>query len=126
MGQTFEGGVAIVAGGSGGIGSVICEKLAGAGTHVALTYRSRPEAAEKVVDAIRAKGREAFAQAVDHSDPDAMKAFVDAAAKKLGRVHSVVYAAGPHLPLNFVNRSEERRVGNACVSTFRSRLSPFP
>src|SRR3546814_17057107 len=60
MGQTFEGGVAIVAGGSGGIGSVICEKLAGAGTHVALTYRSRPEAAEKVVDAIRANGREAF------------------------------------------------------------------
>src|SRR3546814_13582037 len=32
-----------------------------------------------------------------------MKAFVDAAAKKLGRVHSVVYAAGPYLPLKFVN-----------------------
>src|SRR3546814_8337203 len=91
------------------------------------TYRSRPEAAEKVVDAIRAKGREAFAQAVDHSDPDAMKAFVDAAAKKLGRVHSVVYAAGPHLPLKFVNSitpAEWKSVFDADVNgAFKDRKS---
>jgi NAD(P)-dependent dehydrogenase (short-subunit alcohol dehydrogenase family) len=40
---------------------------------------------------------------VDHADSAAMKAFVDAAAARFGRVHSVVYAAGPHLPLKFVN-----------------------
>jgi NAD(P)-dependent dehydrogenase (short-subunit alcohol dehydrogenase family) len=102
-GQDFDGGVAIVAGGSGGIGSAICATLAGAGSHVAFTWRSRQDAADAVVAAVAAAGREALAMQVDHTDPDAMKAFVDAAAARFGRVHSVVYAAGPHIPMKFLN-----------------------
>lgn len=103
MAQEFDGGVAIVAGGSGGIGSAICAALAGAGSHVALTYRSRKDAADAVVTAVEACGREALAMQVDHADADAMKVFVDTAADRFGRVHSVVYAAGPHIPMKFVN-----------------------
>lgn len=103
MVRDFDGGVAIVAGGSGGIGSAICAALAQAGANVALTYRSRKEAADAVVAGVVASGREALAMPVDHADPDAMKAFVDAAAERFGRVHSVVYAAGPHIPLKFLS-----------------------
>lgn len=103
MEKMFTDGVAIVAGGSGGIGSVICEALAAAGANVALTYRSRKDAADAVVKGIESAGCEALAMSVDHADPEAMKAFVDAAAERFGRVHSVVYAAGPHLPMKFLN-----------------------
>lgn len=103
MDKVFTNGVAIVAGGSGGIGSAICEALAAAGAHVALTYRSRKDAADAVVERVEAAGREALAMSVDHTDPEAMKAFVDAAAERFGRVHSVVYAAGPHIPMKFLS-----------------------
>lgn len=115
----FDGGVAIVAGGSGGIGSAICAALAEAGANVALTYRSRKEAAEAVVASVEASGREAFAMQIDHTDPDAMKTFVDAAAGRFGRVHSVVYAAGPHIPLKFLSAiapDEWKRVFDADVN----------
>lgn len=78
MEKAFTSGVAIVAGGSGGIGSAICAALAAAGANVALTYRSRKDAADAVVGTVEAAGREALAMSVDHADPDAMKAFVDA------------------------------------------------
>jgi NAD(P)-dependent dehydrogenase (short-subunit alcohol dehydrogenase family) len=103
MGQDFDGGVAIVAGGSGGIGSAICAALAASGTNVAFTWRSRKTAADSVVTAVEAHGRDALAVQVDHTDPEAMKAFVDEAAGRFGRVHSVVYAAGPHIPMKFLN-----------------------
>ena len=103
MSKEFETGVAIVAGGSGGIGATICQVLAENGSHVALTYRSNAKAANEAAEAVRALGREAIAVSVDHADSAAMKAFVDDAAAKFGRIHSVVYAAGPHLPLKFVS-----------------------
>lgn len=103
MVEEFGDGFAIVAGGSGGIGSSICEHLAKAGANVAFTYRSRPEAADRVIERIEAAGRKGFACAVDHTDSEAVKTFVDAAAERFGRLHSVVYAAGPHLPMKFLN-----------------------
>lgn len=103
MESAFAGGVAIVAGGSGGIGSAICSALAAAGSDVAFTYRSRQVAADEVIRQIEAQGRQAFAMQVDHADPGSMKAFVDAAAARFGRVHSAVYAAGPHIPMKFIS-----------------------
>ena len=68
MAQDFDGGVAIVAGGSGGIGSAICAGLARAGSNVALTYRSRKESADRVVAEVEAAGKQALAMPVDHTD----------------------------------------------------------
>lgn len=103
MEMTFKDGVAIVAGGSGGIGSAICSALAASGANIAFTYRSRKDAADSVLQLIEANGQQGLAMAVDHTDPEAMKAFVDTAAERFGRVHSVVYAAGPHIPMKFLN-----------------------
>jgi NAD(P)-dependent dehydrogenase (short-subunit alcohol dehydrogenase family) len=99
----FQEGVAIVAGGSGGIGGAICADLAASGANVALTYRSNQKAGEAVAQLIRDQGREAIAAPVDLQDPKAVQAFVDAAVERHGRLHSVVYAAGPPITMNYIN-----------------------
>lgn len=103
MDRQFPSGVAIVAGGSGAIGGSICAALARAGADIAVTYRSRKASADAVVELAKAAGVNALAGSVDHTDPEAMKEFVDAAADRFGRVHSVVYAAGPHIPMKFLS-----------------------
>ena len=81
MGQDFDGGVAIVAGGSGGIGSAICAALAASGTNVAFTWRTRKTSADSVVTAVEAHGRECAGRCRSITPmPEAMKAFVDEAA----------------------------------------------
>ncbi len=67
--------VALVTGGSRGIGRACAERLARDGFEVYLTYVSRPEEAEKVVAAITAAGGEAKAFRLDASSREAMTAF---------------------------------------------------
>lgn len=55
----FKEGVALVAGGSGGIGREICKALAKAGSNVLLTYRSNEAAALEVAAQIRQLGQRA-------------------------------------------------------------------
>lgn len=117
--KDFDEGVAIIAGGSGGIGAEICRTLARGGSNIAFTYRSRTEAAAAVAAAVEAEGREAMTAQTDHTDADAMKRFVDAAVERFGRVHSVVYAAGPHLALRLLSDTtpdEWRQVFDADVN----------
>ena len=67
--------VALVTGGSRGIGRTVAEKLAGDGFEVYLTYVSRPEAADEVVAAIEANGGKAKAFKLDSGDRDAVTDF---------------------------------------------------
>jgi len=67
--------VALVTGGSRGIGRCVAERLAADGFEVFLTYVSRPEEAEKVVAGIEAKGGKARAFRLDSGDRDAVAAF---------------------------------------------------
>ena len=115
----FAKGVAIVAGGSGGIGAAICTTLAAMGSDIALTYRSRTANAEKVVRDVEALGRKAYCAKVDLEDAAAIKAFADDVAAKFGRIHSVVYAAGPALEFLYINEispAEWARVINGDVN----------
>jgi 3-oxoacyl-[acyl-carrier protein] reductase len=67
--------VALVTGGSRGIGRAVAEQLAADGFEVYLTYVSRPEEADKVVASIREKGGRARAFKLDSGDRDAIAAF---------------------------------------------------
>ena len=100
---TRDRGLAIVAGGSGGIGSAICRALAADGHDIALTYRSNAEAAAQVVADCEALGVSARADAVDLTDPAALKAHVDMLASG-GRLRSAVYAAGPKLSFGWTSQ----------------------
>jgi 2-hydroxycyclohexanecarboxyl-CoA dehydrogenase len=90
----LAGKVVFVAGGSGGIGGPLATALGDAGADVAITYRSRPERAQRVVADIEATGRRAIAYELDVCDPDAVKRTVAEAATALGPIDILLTAIG--------------------------------
>ncbi|KKC06739.1 SDR family NAD(P)-dependent oxidoreductase [Mycobacterium nebraskense] len=88
---------ALVAGGSGGIGSAICRALARDGFDVALTYRRDAEAAERTAEAVRNVGAKAWVHQVDLTDADAAAALV----RGVPGLDTVIYAAGPSIPMDY-------------------------
>ncbi len=63
-GYEFSQGVAVVVGGSGGVGRSICESLARQGCDVVVTYRSNQDRANGVVAQLEALGRRAWTAAL--------------------------------------------------------------
>ena len=119
MDANFEQGVAIVVGGSGGIGRAICVALAQAGSDVVLTYNSNRDKAEQVATEIRALGRKAEIAPLTLEDAAATASFVSDVAERSGKIHSVVYAAGPSLHMTLISAlppAEWARVINADVN----------
>lgn len=90
----LEGKVAIVTGGSRGIGRAIAEDLAKNGAKVVVNYNSNADAANEVVAAIEAMGSEAIAVQADVSDFDQAQALVKATTEKFGQVDILVNNAG--------------------------------
>ncbi|MFE1593517.1 SDR family oxidoreductase [Nocardia sp. NPDC058705] len=86
--------VAIVTGGSRGIGRAVAEKLAADGLAVALTYAGNTAAADATVAAITAAGGTAIAVKADVADENEMAALFDRAEAEFGGVDVVVNCAG--------------------------------
>ncbi|MFG3144337.1 SDR family oxidoreductase [Streptomyces sp. NPDC048243] len=86
--------VAIVTGGSGGIGSAVAQALAADGMSVVVHYSGRAERADEVVTSIRKSGGEAVAVSGDVADETAMAALYDTAEERFGGVDVVVNTAG--------------------------------
>ena len=94
MGKTLAGKVALVTGGSRGLGAAIAKRLAHDGAAVALTYTSSPQKADEVVLAIEAAGGKALALAADSADVEAVKHAVAETVNILGRLDILVNNAG--------------------------------
>ncbi|MGW4870689.1 3-oxoacyl-ACP reductase family protein [Streptomyces chartreusis] len=91
---TLHGKVALVTGGSRGIGAATALRLAREGADVALTYVHGKEAAQEVVRAVEALGRRAVALRADAGDADEAQGAVDRAAEALGGLDVLVNNAG--------------------------------
>ncbi|MGW6790106.1 SDR family oxidoreductase [Streptomyces chartreusis] len=91
---TLHGKVALVSGGSRGIGAATALRLAREGADVALTYVHGKEAAEEVVRAVEALGRRAVALRADAGAADEAQGAVDRAAEALGGLDVLVNNAG--------------------------------
>ncbi|MEV6113827.1 3-oxoacyl-[acyl-carrier-protein] reductase [Streptomyces sp. NPDC052109] len=86
--------VAVVSGGSRGIGRAVVTQLAADGYDVAFCYHSRPDAAEEVAAAARDRGARVLALRADVADGAAVREFVTAAEDGLGAIELVVTSAG--------------------------------
>ena len=86
--------VAVVTGGSGGIGRVAAERLAADGLAVVVSYAGNPARAEEAVRAIEQAGGAAIAVKADVADEAEVAALFDAAEERFGGVDVVVHAAG--------------------------------
>jgi 3-oxoacyl-[acyl-carrier protein] reductase len=90
----LEGRVALVTGGSRGIGAAIAARLAAEGASVAIGFAGREEAASEVVSAIERAGGCAVALQGDISDPEASAALVERTVSEHGRLDVLVNNAG--------------------------------
>ncbi len=107
----LEGNVALVTGGSRGIGAAVALRLAEEGADVVLTYESDAGAAARVVKRIEAAGRRALAVRADSARPEALTAAVDEAVARFGRLDVLVNNAGVFLvgPLDALGADDVER-----------------
>lgn len=94
MNHTFKGKVALVTGGSRGIGAAIAKRLAKDNATVAISYTSSPDKAEAVVAEIRRQGAQAAAFKADQADIHQVEEMVKAVVKQFGRLDILVNNAG--------------------------------
>lgn len=90
MSNILKGKVALVTGGSRGLGAAVAEALADQGADVAISYVASAEKAEAVVEKLKAKGVRALAIRSDQADTAAAKPLVDKVAAHFGRLDILV------------------------------------
>src|SRR6185503_11736892 len=90
MSEALAGKIALVTGGSRGIGRAIALKLSSAGCDVALVYHNSHEQAEAVCSAVRTRGRRALAIQADVSDPESLAEAFTAFRREFDRMDIVV------------------------------------
>jgi 3-oxoacyl-[acyl-carrier protein] reductase len=90
----LKGRIALVTGGSRGIGRAVALALAKAGADVAVNYRTREREAAEIVDAIRAEGRRVVAVAADVAKRHSVEAMMSEVRAQLGSVDVLVNNAG--------------------------------
>ena len=94
MAGELEGKVALVTGGSRGIGAACARALAARGASVALTYSASAEAASKIASELGSGSRRAIAISADASDAKAMGSLIGRVVDEFGRLDILVNNAG--------------------------------
>src|ERR1700730_7229706 len=101
MSNKLEGKIALVTGGSRGIGAAIAKRLAADGAKVAITYTKGAGACASVVKEIERAGRKAIAIQADATDAKAVEAAVEKTVAAFGRLDILVNSAGTAIPKRF-------------------------
>jgi len=101
MSKKLEGKIALITGGSRGIGAAIAKRVAADGANVAITYTKDADAAASVVKEIERAGRKAIAIQADAADAGAVEAAVEKTVATFGGLDILVNNAGTATPKKF-------------------------
>jgi 3-oxoacyl-[acyl-carrier protein] reductase len=101
MSKKLEGKIALITGGSRGIGAAIAKRLAADGASVAITFAKDANAASAVVKAIELDGGKAVAIQADAADAEAVKGAVERTVATFGQLDVLVNNAGTAIPKPF-------------------------
>lgn len=105
--QKLAGKIALVTGGSRGIGAAIAKRLAAEGADLAITYTKGADAAAAVVQEIEGAGRKAIAIQADAADARAVQSAVEKTVATFGRLDVLVNNAGTAIPKAFEETTVE-------------------
>ena len=94
-GSQFPEGATLIFGATGGIGAAVAGEFAAAGSDVAIAWRSKQAEAEALAERIEASGRKASLHQCDVTDEAALAATIAGAVAAHGRIHTMLWGAGP-------------------------------
>jgi 3-oxoacyl-[acyl-carrier protein] reductase len=92
--SNLTGKVALIVGGTRGIGAAISRRMAADGASVAMIHRNRSDEADRLATELRAAGADTLTIAADVSDADALGEAIDAVVAHFGRIDILVNNAG--------------------------------
>lgn len=126
----FPEGVAVVIGGSGGVGRAICSLLAASGCDVALTYRSNAQVADAVLADIRAAGRDGATFELDLSNRSQVDGVFEAVSRRWSRIHTVIFASGADISMVYLSQTDpdewDRTISSDLTGFFNVARASLP
>ncbi|WP_330181707.1 SDR family oxidoreductase [Nocardia sp. NBC_01503] len=97
-------GAALVLGASGGLGLATARMLIERGSHVGLTYFRSAGKLDPLLTLAKERGRRALSWRLDLTDAERAAEVMAQTAAEFGGIHTLVYAAGPHIPMRHLSR----------------------
>lgn len=91
----FPNGAALIFGATGGIGRVVTQEFAKAGSNVAIMWRSKSDVAEDLKQTIQSEGQTATSHQCDVTNLASLEAAIQDAINIHGHIHTLVWGAGP-------------------------------